>query len=119
MPPFPSAPLASRRTALRRLAVRLLCACGLVGAAAGVRCASVPSAVDACPAHFVAPLDDAALSRQRGGRAGFVATAAATAAFGNTEVTLWDEVAPPQAPQPADAAHAAQDNRVHVDYARH
>lgn len=61
-------------------------------------------------------LDDQVLSRQRGGAVGMVMVAAAPQlmrgnAGSGTNVTLWDEIAPPSPlPIPIDAARAAQGN---------
>lgn len=57
-------------------------------------------------------LDDQVLSRQRGGALGMVMVAATPQLMsGNSNVTLWDEIAPPSPlPIPVDAARSAQGN---------
>ncbi|MFL9916910.1 hypothetical protein PQR75_16265 [Paraburkholderia fungorum] len=60
-------------------------------------------------------LDDQMLSRQRGGAVGMVMVAATPQLMrgngGGSNVTLWDEIAPPSPmPIPVDAARAAQGN---------
>lgn len=60
-------------------------------------------------------LDDQLLSRQRGGAVGMVMVAATPQLMrgngGGSNVTLWDELAPPSPlPIPVDAARAAQSN---------
>jgi hypothetical protein len=60
-------------------------------------------------------LDDQMLSRQRGGAVGMLMVAATPQLMrgngGNSNVTLWDEIAPPSPmPIPVDAARAAQGN---------
>jgi len=68
---------------------------------------------DTLAANRIGPVDDQTLSRQRGGAVGMVMVAATPQLMrGGTNVTLWDELAPPAAPIPipADSSQAAQGN---------
>lgn len=73
-----------------------------------------PATIDSDPA-FEFTLDDQMLSRQRGGAVGMLMVAATPQLMrtsgGNSNVTLWDEIAPPTPlPIPVDAARTTQGN---------
>ncbi|MEZ0601417.1 hypothetical protein ACAX43_04565 [Paraburkholderia sp. IW21] len=75
----------------------------------------VPSIPAAAASVNDISLDDQVLSRQRGGAVGMVMVAATPQLMrgngGGSNVTLWDEIAPPPPlPIPVDAARAAQSN---------
>ena len=84
---------------------------------AAAEATQLPSSVLSAPADGASAndisLDDQMLSRQRGGAVGMVMVAATAQLMrGNgSNVTLWDEIAPPSPlPVPVDTARAAQGN---------
>lgn len=89
-----------------------------IGAAATDRSDDAPQAAgeDAnaeAPIAGATPLDDRVLARQRGTGPGLMTVAASMQGLHSSQVTLWDEIAPPApVPVPADSAHPAQSNAV-------
>lgn len=71
------------------------------------------SADTEAPIAGATALDDRVLARQRGTGPGLMTVAASMQGLHSSQVTLWDEIAPPApVPVPADSAHPAQSNAV-------